>query len=139
MKVPHTRATKTMQQVVRLRSDTFTVTRQTGVEKVGMGETRQTEDTVEVDALLYAPSTSSDMLQFGDRLGGDLNGLALPEETVREGDEFDMSESTFTFDSSLDATFSDNGVYEVATVENRPSDTDVQLQRFALERITNDR
>lgn len=123
MRIPHTRATKTMQQVIRLRSDTYSVTRQTGTENIGMGETRQTTSTLSVDALLYAPAESNDMFEFGDRLTGDLNGLALPSADVQVGDEYTHGNET----------------YEVTEIDNRPSNTDGQVQRFALDRVTNTR
>lgn len=88
-----------------------------------MGETRQTTETVYVDALLYAPSEGTEMNEFGDRLTGDLNGLATPDADVNVGDEYEHGGAT----------------YEVQTVDNNPSGTDRQVLRFALDRVTGER
>jgi hypothetical protein len=123
MRLPTNNATDQLRQLIRVRGVCYEVTRQTGVENIGMGETRQTTDTVYVDALLFAPTSDNSMTEFGDRLTGDLNGLALPDADVQVGDEYDH-----------------NGVtYEVTTVDSRPSDSNVELQRFALDKVTGNR
>lgn len=123
MKLPHSQATNAIHSVIRHRGETYSVTRQTGTENIGMGETRQTTTTVSTDALLYSPSESNEMFQFGDRLTGDLNGLVKPTADVQVGDEFDHGGDT----------------YEVTEIDSRPSGTDSQVKRFALDRVTGER
>lgn len=106
-----------IRRVIRLRSNTYTVTRQTGTEDVGMGETRPTTSTLDVDAYLYLPTETPIETEFGDRLDGDLNGVALPSADVEARDVYTHGGTDFV----------------VTDVMYRPSNSDQQYQLFALE------
>jgi len=111
-----------IQQIVRLRSQTYQVTRQDGVTDVGRGETRPDTTTLAVDALLFDPIEVQDAVDFGERMTGDLNGLCQPSADVQVGDVY---------------THGTND-YEVNAVTGQPSDDDTVVQRFGLEKQTND-
>jgi len=110
-----------IQQIVRLRSQTYDVTRQDGVTDVGRGETRPDTTTVSVDALLFDPIEVQENVDFGERMAGDLNGLCQPSADVQVGD---------TYTHGTDD-------YEVNAVTGQPSDAETVVLRFGLEKMTN--
>ena len=111
-----------IQHIVRLRSQTYAVSRQDGVSDVGRGETRPDTTTVDVDALLFNPIDVQEIVDFGERMAGDLNGLAQPSADVQVGDIYTHGDVD----------------YEVNAVTGQPSDEDSVVLRFGLEKMTNE-
>lgn len=111
-----------MRQIIRIRSQTYTVTRP-GAEgsKSAMGEEITDTSTVDVDALLYSPREDEQPTDFGNRVTGDLNGLALPSADVQVEDVY--------------AHGSDD--YVVTDVTHVPSDENKTLKQFALDMKVN--
>lgn len=120
MRVPHSRADESMRQILRLRQTTHSVTRVTGESaKSAMGESVDNTTTVSIDAHLYRPNESNDALDFGERLSGDLQGLALPSADVQVNDQFEHDAETF----------------QVEEIQHVPSNDDKALKRFSLTKM----
>lgn len=122
MRLSFTRARGAMRTVVRKRSSSYDLTRPT--ESTGrFGEHDETTSTVSsVDMWLFRPNEVNVDTEYGDRLGGDLQGLALPSADVAVHDRLTHG---------ADA-------YEVSEIMHIPDNDDKVLKIFALERRTND-
>lgn len=85
------------------------------------GDSVQTTETVYVDAYLYTPTEVNETIDFGERLDGELNGLALPDEDIQVND-------VFTHDAEQ---------WQVETVMHSPSNDNRAYKRFSLTKLTN--
>ena len=109
--------------IIRKRSESKTVTRITYV-KDSVGETvNDSESTVSVDMWLFDPMEVNIKVESGDRLVGDLAGLALSGADVQVGDRIDDGSVT----------------YEVEEVMDLPRESTPEYKGFVLERVVNDR
>lgn len=122
MRIPHSRADESLRMVLRKRMSTYTVERITGESsQSAMGEAVQNTTTVSIDAYLYFPEEENLPIDFGERLEGSLQGLALPSADVQVNDVFTHGSEQF----------------QVEDVSSTPSSDDVTLQRFTLTKMTN--
>lgn len=111
-----------MRQVVRQKASEYDLTRRTDDSKGRFGESDGSTTTVSNIALyLFEPSEINLDTQYGDRLGGDLQGLAMPNADLQ-------------FDDTLTHGTDD---YEVEEIMHVPSESDKVLKMFSLQRKTN--
>jgi hypothetical protein len=121
MYIPTSRAYKLLRQVVREHLVEHSVVRTTHAAG-RFGEDEETESTITVEAWLHQPTEINVDTPYGDRLGGDLEALALPSADVEVGDEYPHGGET----------------YEVQRIQHLPDNDDKKLKRFSLTRKTND-
>lgn len=120
MRFALSRGHESLRQVVRQHAEPHTVTR--GDDTIGdMGEEQETTATHTANAWLFAPRNNPLGTDYGDRLQGELNGLALPSEDWQHADEIEHGGETYRVDEPFHV----------------PNEADQQLQVFALERKTN--
>lgn len=87
MRFGFSRANETIRQIVRQKSLPYDITRRTDRANGRFGEHDATETTINgVELHLFDPGETALDTEFGDRLSGDLEGLALPDADIREGD-----------------------------------------------------
>lgn len=112
-----------LRRVVRLRSSEYDLTRRTDDGKGRFGEHDESTTTVsDVSLHLFQPNEINVDTEHGERLGGDLQGLALP-----------------TADLQFDDRLSHGGEsYEVEDIIHIPDGDDQVLKMFSLVRRTND-
>lgn len=88
MRFGFSRADEMIRQVVRQKSSLYDLTRPSDEANARFGESDPSTTTVsDVSLYLFDPGESAIDTQFGDRLTGDLNGLALPSADIEDGDE----------------------------------------------------
>lgn len=118
MRIPTGGPHKRLRSIIRLKTSTYTLERGDG-NLGALGETRESTTNVTADLWLFAANEVPLDTDFGERLTGQLRGLALVTEDVQEGD-------TLTY----------SGVkYRVSEVLE--SESDVYLM-IGLERVVND-
>lgn len=123
MRIPRSRAYDSMATVVRKRAVSKSIERPDVDASGRFGEHDETTTTVTgVDMWLYDPTEVNVDTDFGDRLGGDLEGLALPSADVQVNDRVDHGVET----------------YEVDRIYHLPDEDQQVLKRFSLQRRTND-
>lgn len=110
-----------MTQVVRVRSSTYTVYRPTdGTSRFGESDT-SLDSGRDVSMWLFEPEEINQDTEFGDRLGGDLQGLALPSADVQVHDELTHGAED----------------YEVERIMHHPDNDNKVLKAFALQKKVN--
>ena len=120
MRFGFSRGNETIRQIVRQKSSPYDITRPTDRGNARFGESDASTTTIEdVSLYLYDPGESALDTEFGDRLSGDLNGLALPNVDVNKDDRL-------TYDGTE---------YEVADVPAMVKDG--VIKAFPLEKVTN--
>lgn len=115
---------ESLRQVVRQRSQPYDIERPTQDATARFGESEDVSTTTisGVDMWVYDPQEVNLDTEFGDRLGGDLQALALPSADVQVHDRITHG---------IDA-------YEVERVMHLPDNDRQKLKKFALNRRTND-
>lgn len=122
MRLPRSRSFGTLRTVVRKRTTAYTITRPDEGATGRFGETDETTSTVSnVDMWLFQPTEVNADTEYGDRLEGDLQGLALPSADVQVHDRVPHGSDE----------------YEVQRVMHLPDNDNKQLKMFSLERRTN--
>lgn len=121
MRIGDSRANEVIRQIVRQKSSDYDLTRKSDSNNGRFGEHDEAETTINnVSLYLFNPGESALDTQYGDRLDGDLDGLALPSADVQDGDEL-------TYDGTL---------YEV---DGKPELVkDGVLKSFTLVKLVND-
>jgi hypothetical protein len=123
MKIPRSRSHDVMQTIVRRRAELKEVVRPSTDSSGRFGEHDSTTTTIsDVSMWLFNPTEINVDTQFGDRVGGDLEGLALPDADVQVNDRVDHGTDT----------------YEVQRIYHIPDDDRKALKRFSLQRRVND-
>lgn len=115
-----------MRQLVRIRSTPYDLERPSGSQVGAMGErsTANTDSTTTITGVnlwLFDPDTANVDTSFGDRLEGDLRGLALDGADVQYDDRVTHGSHE----------------YEVERVTHVPDDNNPVLKVFSLVRRTN--
>lgn len=124
MRIPTSNPHDSLRTIVRTRSSTYTLVRPDGDAGGGrFGESTETTSTHEEECYLFSPEERIIDTEFGDRLDGDLQGLALPSADVEHDDRVNHG----------------TDVYEVDGIQHLPSDQDAQIKIFSLSRVTNQR
>lgn len=112
-----------MRTIVRRRSSLYDITRPDQGQSGRFGESTATTTTVsDVSMWLFEPNEVNIDTDYGDRLGGDLQGLALPAADIQVHDRVSHGGDT----------------YEVERVMHLPDNDDQQLKMFSLQKRTND-
>lgn len=75
----------------------------------------------DVNLWVYSPEETNIDTQYGDRIGGSLQALALPDANVEVGDELEHGSDT----------------YEVDEYQHLPNDDNQQLMLLGLTRVVN--
>lgn len=123
MRLPFSRSRGAMRTVVRRRTSDYDLTRPTQSSGGRFGEHSESTTTVtDVSLWLFEPSEVNIDTEFGDRLGGDLQGLALPSADIQVHDRVTHGPDT----------------YEVERIAHMPDNDDKVLKRIALDKRTND-
>lgn len=123
MRFGRSRGNEVMRQIVRQRATDYDLTRPSQSSSGRFGEHDETTTTVsDVPVWLFAPNEVNIDTEAGDRLGGDLQGLALPTTNVEVYDRLTHGTET----------------YEVERIRHIPDESDRVLKMFALERRVND-
>lgn len=124
MRIPRGGGYKALKRVVRMRSSTYDLTRPS-VDSGGgrFGESTETETTVaSVSMWLHEPNEIEQDTEYGDRLGGDLQGLAHPSADIQTDDRLTHG----------------GDEYEVSRIMHLPDNERKVLKQFSLERRTNE-
>ena len=88
-----------------------------------MGETIDTSNpTHNEDVWLFAPDERNIESEFGERLLGDMLGMALDDADLQVGDQVDDGNTT----------------YEVEDLVYKPNETDKQFMLLSLVKLNND-
>lgn len=112
---------------IRERSSSYDLTRPSGSQTGRFGErpTDSSESTTTVSGVslwLFMPESAPSGVSMGERLEGDLQGIALPGADVQYGDRLSHG----------------GNKYDVTTeVFGVPNDADPEYMTFALEKVTN--
>jgi hypothetical protein len=124
MRIPRSRVHGTMRTIVRRRSSLYDVARPLNQGQTArFGESEAATNTItDVSMWLFEPNEVNIDTEYGDRLGGDLQGLALPSADIEVHDHV-----THGADS-----------YEVERIMHLPDNDDQQLKMFSLQKRTND-
>lgn len=111
-----------MRMVVRTRGEPYDLTRVEHSSDGRFGENSRDESTINgVTLFLFRPTEVNVDTEHGDRLEGDLQGLALPSADVKVDDEVDHGGET----------------YVVTEIRHIPSNEDRVLKLFSLDRVVN--
>lgn len=89
--------------------------------KDSVGENVSTTSDVAVTAWLFRPQDSNVQTNFGERLDGDLSGLAHGSEDIQVNDRVTVGTTT----------------YEVQAINNLPNDDNTSYKFFSLIRVHN--
>lgn len=110
-----------LRTVIRQRSVTKTITRiSSGHDR--FGEHAASDSTThEVDAWIYRPSEVNIELEYGDRLDGDLQGLALDDADLQHDDRLDHGDDS----------------YEIKEIQKLPDEDRAEITIFSLVRRSN--
>lgn len=123
MRLPRSGGLDGLSTVVRMRSMTYTFERPTeAVGRFGESDSSSTTD-VDAEAWLFSPDEINADTEYGDRLGGDLQGLSMPSADIEVHD-------TVTHGGEE---------YEVQRIIHLPDDETQTLKMFSLQRVTNQR
>lgn len=121
MRIPNHRALDAIQSVVRVKADTYGVTRPTTVRD-GYGDDSETRQSAgDVSLWVFNPNESEQGTQYGDRVDGTLAALALPDTDIQRNDIIDH--------------FGDE--YEVVDMVETPEDKQSVLMIIGFDRVTN--
>jgi len=122
MRIGRSRAHGTMAQIVRQRSTQYDITRPTQSSGGRFGENSSTETTImDVSMWLFEPNEVNVDTEYGDRLGGDLQGYAQPSADIEVHDKVSHGADT----------------YEVEQIMHIPDNDRKVLKQFSLQRQTN--
>lgn len=122
MRIPRSRVHGTLRQIVRQRATPYDIVRPDEDQSGRFGENAESTETVnDVDMWLYEPNEVNVDTEYGDRLGGDLRGLALPSADVEVHDRINHGLDT----------------YEVEQIMHIPDNDEQVLKMFSLQRRTN--
>jgi hypothetical protein len=123
MRIPLSRSHQALQTVVRRRSVVKKIERPDVDSGGRFGEHAETTSTVDgVSMWLFNPTEVNVDTEYGDRLSGDLEGLAMPSADVSVDDRITHGAD----------------VYEVDRIFAIPDEDRTALKRFSLQRRTND-
>lgn len=123
MRIPRSQAHGRLRTVVRHRSSLYDITRVNQNQTGRFGESSETTTTVlDVSMWVYEPNEVNVDTEYGDRLGGDLQALSLPNADVEVHDRI-----THGADE-----------YEVERIMHLPDNDNKQLKLFSLQKRTND-
>lgn len=112
-----------MRQVVRQRSTLYDLERPNHSQSGRFGESATSTTTIaDVSMWLHDPTEVNMDTQYGDRLGGDLQGLAMPSADIQVHDVVQHG----------------GDAYEVERIQHLPDNDTQVLKQFALEKRTND-
>lgn len=107
-----------MRQIVRRNLSDYTVSRPT--ETTGRyGDSDETYATQQERAWLFNPEESNEQTDYGVRLEGSLQGLALPSADLQVHDRLDH----------------DGDTHEILDIQHVNSNSDKTLKRIGLEKI----
>lgn len=122
MRLGRSRALESLAMVVRKRSTAYDIERPSEAMDGRFGETDATTTTVSgVDMWLHEPEEINRDTDYGDRLGGDLQGLAQPSADIQVHDRVTHGTET----------------YEVERIMHLPDNDRRTLKAFALQRRVN--
>lgn len=124
MRIPRGGGYKALKRVVRMRSSTYDLARPT-IDSGGgrFGESSESTTTVAgVSMWLHDPEEIDQDTEYGDRLGGDLQGLAHPSADIQVDDRLTHG----------------GDEYEVSRIMHLPDNDRQVLKKFALQRRTNE-
>lgn len=123
MRVPRSGGHKALRRVVSTRVVSYGITRP---EEASVGRFGESVDTSSVshtaDLWLFEPNEINIDTEYGDRLGGDMQGLAMPAADLEVHDRLDHGTDTYT----------------VNRIMHIPDNDSPVLKMFSLERQTND-
>lgn len=123
MRIPRSPVNGALRTVVRRRASSYDVTRPDQDSSGRFGENAESTTTVSgVSAWVFEPTEVNVDTEYGDRLGGDMQALAMPSADVQVHDRFTHGSDT----------------YEVERIMHLPDNDDQVLKMFSLERRTND-
>lgn len=118
MRIPTGAPHRRIRSVIRLKATQYTLERPDG--NIGaLGEARSTDSNPTANLWLFAPGELPLDTDFGERLTGSLQGLALQGEDVQEGDRLTWNGDKYR-------------------VEEHVEVEDQEYVRLGLERATND-
>lgn len=129
MRVPGRRkALSTIRMVVRKRLSPYDVSRSTQGQTGRFGESGATSTTTisDVPMWLFDPNEVNIDTEYGDRLGGDLQGLAIPQPLSNAADI-----------QVHDRVDHGGETYEVERIIHLPDNDDKQLKMFSLQKVNN--
>lgn len=122
MRIGTSRAHGSLRTVVRLKSVPYDVERPSDRDKDRFGESGATTTTVTgIQMYLFEPQAVVLDTDFGDRLDGDLRGLALPSEDIQHQDRVTHQGDT----------------YEISEPLHLPDNGNPVLKVFSLDKVTN--
>lgn len=105
--------------IIRAQSDSYTITRVTGMTTDASGYVTETTSTHNEDIYLFDPSAISVQSELGERMEGDLMGRALPSADLQEDDRLNHG-----------------GVkYEIVRLDPLPSASQEAFKSITLERV----
>lgn len=123
MRLPRSGGLKRIASVVDVRAITYDFHRPTeGTSRFGESS-ESLSNTVSVDAWLFEPEEIPISTEYGDRVGGDLQGLAQPSADVQRHDHVVHGTDT----------------YEVQRIVHLPDEEEQYVKLFGLSRVTNER
>lgn len=118
MRIPTGAPHRRLRLIIRNKTVQYTLERPDG--NIGaLGESRSADTSPTADLWLFRPGEVSLDTEFGERLTGSLNGLALTGEDVREGDRLTWNGDKYR-------------------VEEKQEPQDSIFIRLGLERAVND-
>lgn len=96
MRFGFSRGNEALRQIVSQKTEPYDLTRRTDDNNGRFGEDNASETTISgVQLYLHNETESSIDTQYGDRLSGDLSGLALPSADVQHDDELTHNGETY--------------------------------------------
>lgn len=121
MRIPTSNSHQRLRQIIRTRSDTYDIER-VSTSSGRFGETDQSTTTITgVELWVYDPLQTNVGTQFGERLGGDLQAVALPNADIQYDDRITHGAAT----------------YEVDTIVHKPDEDDQQYKLVAFTNVVN--
>lgn len=113
-----------LRMVVRQRSDMFDIERVVSYDAERFGESGETTETItDISMWVYEPNAVDIDTEYGDRLSGELRGLAMADADIQRDD----------------AIIYDGAPYEVNEIIYLPDSERRELMQFGLTKVTNDR
>lgn len=123
MRVPRSGGHKALRRVVSTRIVTYQITRPDEASVGRFGESIDTSTaTHSADLWLFEPNEINIDTEYGDRLGGDMQGLAMPSANMEVHDRLTHGAETYSVNRLMHIPDNDNQV----------------LKMFSLERQTNE-
>lgn len=114
MRIPRSRGLKGLRMVVRKRVTPYSLVRPDEESTGRFGEDVDTSSAgPTVNLWCYDPTEINVDTEYGDRLGGDLQGLALPDGDVQVQDRLDHGGETYVVDRIMHIPDNDSPVLKM--------------------------